>query len=116
MATGEKLFTPAGNMRPPSKLLAVQWVKKAWSAVSADVIRKTFHVSGIALNPDGSEDHEIRCIQEDGVAAGAKEEIAQLTTAFTLTQDEDDSDPFSDLDDDEDELENNEIVVEDSDC
>ena len=29
MATGEKSFTPAGNMRQPSKLLAVQWVKNS---------------------------------------------------------------------------------------
>ena len=112
MATGEKSFTPAGNMRAPSKPLVVQWVKTAWDAVGVDVIKKSFIVSGIALHPDGSEDNNIRCIQTDGVAAQAKEEITRQTAL--LTQDEDENDPFLDCEDDE-ELENNETVIDDDD-
>ena len=96
----------------PSKPLVVQWVKTAWDAVGVDVIKKSFIVSGIALHPDGSEDNNIRCIQTNGVAAQAKEEITRQTAL--LTQDEDENDPFLDCEDDE-ELENNETVIDDDD-
>ena len=56
MATGGKSFTSVGNMRAPSKPLVVQWVKNAWDTVGVDFIKKSFIVSRIALNPDGSED------------------------------------------------------------
>ena len=55
MATGEKSFTPAGNMRPLPKPTVAQWVKTAWDVVSADIIKKYFRVSGISLKLDGSE-------------------------------------------------------------
>ena len=110
MATGEKSFTPAGNMRAPSKPLVVQCMKTAWDAIGVEVIKKSFIVSGIALNPDRSEDGNIRCIQADGVASQAKEEITRQTAL--LTQDEDKNDPFLDCEVDE-ELENNETVIDD---
>lgn len=56
------------NMRAPSKPL-VQWVKTAWYAIGVNIIKKFFTVSKIALDPDGSEDQNIRCIQADGVAS-----------------------------------------------
>ena len=43
-------------MRPPTKKLVVTWVKQVWDAVSSEVIINFFRVSGIALNPNGSED------------------------------------------------------------
>ena len=49
MATGEKSFTQAGNMRAPSKPLVVQWVKTAWDAVGVDVIKKSFIVRKICF-------------------------------------------------------------------
>ena len=52
MAMGEKSFTQARNMRAPSKPLVVQWVKTAWDTTGVDVIKKSFRVSRIALNPD----------------------------------------------------------------
>ena len=64
MATGEHSFTWAGNMRPPSKKLIVTPVKQAWDAVSSEVIINSFCVSGITLNPNGSEDKEIHCLIE----------------------------------------------------
>lgn len=50
MTTGEKSYTAAGNICAPSKLQAVQWVKKAWSVVHEDMVRKSFRVCGILVN------------------------------------------------------------------
>ena len=83
IATGEKSLTPAGNLRPPSKAIVVDWVKSAWQSVSSDVIRKSFRVTGISLKTDGSEDSEIRCIQMDGVASEARDLIAREIELLT---------------------------------
>ena len=113
LATGEHSFTPAGNMRPPSKKLVATRVKQAWDAVSSEVIINSFRVSGIALNPNGLEDKEIRCLREGEVAAAAKEDIRRQSA--TLAQRDDDEDPlsFAGLSEDEEEPEINELIVED---
>ena len=115
MATGKKSYTPAGNVRAPSKLQAVQWVKKAWSVVHEDMVRKSFRVCGISVNVNGSEDGEISCIKEGGIAYDAKKIIEEETSKLLQVDVEDDSDPFSDLQyfEDEEELEENEIVIND---
>ena len=61
------------------------------------------------LNPDGSEDDNLRFIQADGVAAQARVELSQGMAL--QTQDEDDNDPFVDCENDE-EMETNETVVD----
>ena len=71
MATGEKSLTPAGNMRAPDKALCFRWVKEAWNSMTSDMIRKSFHVYGISVNPDGSEDSEIHSTKEGEIAAAA---------------------------------------------
>ena len=62
------------------------------------------------MNPAGCDDGNIRCIQTDGVAAKAKEELSRQTAL--LTQDQDENDPFADCED-EDEQEINETVIDD---
>ena len=64
MATGEKSYTPAGNMRAPEKALCLRWVKEAWNSVTTEVVIKSFRVCGISVKTDGSEDGEIHCIKE----------------------------------------------------
>ena len=93
LATGEHSFTPAGNMRPPSKKLVITRVKQAWDAVSSKVIINCFHISGIALNPNGSEDKEIRCLRQGEVAEVAKEDIRRQSAA--LAQRDDGEDPYA---------------------
>lgn len=76
---------------------------------------KSFRCCGISVKVDGSEDKEIHCIKDGGVAAEAFAEISQRTAALLAT-DESDSDsdePFQDIDEDESELEENEAVIED---
>ncbi len=47
MISGEKSYTPAGNVRAPNKLLCLRWVKQAWSELSTEVIVKSFKVCAI---------------------------------------------------------------------
>ena len=108
----EKTYTCAGNVHAPNKLQCLKSVKKAWEAVDVEVIKKTFKSCGISVMIDGSEDTEVHCIRDGGVAAEARAEIAQSTAALLAPQDEnveddDDPDPFKDIED-EDELEQNE--------
>uniref|UniRef100_A0A1X7UB27 DDE-1 domain-containing protein n=1 Tax=Amphimedon queenslandica TaxID=400682 RepID=A0A1X7UB27_AMPQE len=115
MVSGEHSFTPAGNMRAPDKLTCLKWVVQSWESVTTDVIVKSFKACGISVAIDGSEDNEIHCLKSDGVAADAAEDIRRLTAEMLASQPDDD--PFADIEtsNDENELETNEIVVEDSD-
>ena len=59
------------------------------------------------------EDDEIHCLKEGGVAADARETIRTETATLADTADEsEESDPFADIEEDEDELEN-ELVLDD---
>ena len=115
MATGEKSYTPAGNMRAPDKALCLRWVKEAWNSVTTEVVIKLFRVCGISVKTDGSEDSEIHCIKEGQVAAEALPTVAKKTASLFEDSLDDDHDPFdrSDLEEDE-ELADNELAVEDS--
>ena len=123
MATRENSYTPAGNIRAPSKLLCLQWVKEAWDSLFSEVVKRSFISCGISVNVDGSEDLEIHSLKENRVAASARADLQRATTSLLAPQlvadgDGDiDYDPFADLDNDEDndELDNNEVVLED-DC
>ena len=71
---------------------------------------KSFRVCGITVNPDGSEDSEISCLKENGVAYEARCKIELETAVFEQGEQVESGDPFAD-EEDEDELEENEIVV-----
>ena len=127
MVTGEKSYTPAGNVRAPSKVLCLQWVKEAWSSVSTEVVKKSFISCGISVNVDGSEDQEVHCLKDNEIAAADKTDIQQATVSLLAQSSvagEGDSDPFTDsapftdcdpdpVNEDDDELNNNEVVLED---
>ena len=64
----------------------------------------------------GTEDEEIQCLKEGGVAADTREAIwetlpCMLATAMDTKLKE--SDPFTDVNVEEDELEESELVLED---
>ena len=117
MATAEKSYTPAGNMRAPDKLVCLQWVKEAWKSVTTDVIVKSFRTCGITVNVDGSEDNEIHCLKAGEAAHAAASLISDATSKMLDPAGEaesDDEDPFADIDsEDDEELENNEILADD---
>lgn len=122
MVEGEKTYTKAGNVRAPSKLLCLQWVKESWDSVSSDIVKKSFRSCGISVSIDGTEDSEIHCMKENEVAFPARALIKEATDALLKPQqqeegaeDAEDDDPFAGMEEeeDEDELECNEVVLED---
>ena len=42
--SGQKTYTAAGNMRPPTKEDCVKWVKIAWSSVTTETIQRSFNM------------------------------------------------------------------------
>ena len=113
--SGEKSYTATGNVRPPDKTLCLKWVKEAWKSVSIDVIKKSFVACGISSSLDGSQDTEISWIKVGGIAAEAAATISAQTQELLASSDEEqyEDDPFSNCEQDEDELEENETVVYD---
>ena len=80
------------------------------------MITRLFLVCGISACVDGTEDASIHWLKSGGVASEALPTITENTATLlseAQRQDEDDSDPFADLDDDEEELEANKLRVED---
>ena len=63
---------------------------------------------------DGTEDASIYCIKSGGVASESLPTITENTAALLseAQRQDNDRDPFADLDDDEKELETNELLVE----
>ena len=78
MVEGEKTYSKAGNVRAPSKLLCLQWVKESWDSITSDIIVKSFRACGISVNTDGTNDGEIHCMKENEVAFAAREKLQLL--------------------------------------
>ena len=78
------------------------------------LLLKSGYYSRVAFIKLGMEDGEIHCLKEGGVAADARESIRTDTaTLATVTDTElEESDPFADVEENEDELEENELVLE----
>ena len=70
---------------------------------------------GISACVDGTKDASIHCLKSGGVASEALPTITENTpTLLSEAQRQDNNrDPFTDLDDDEKELETKELLVED---
>ena len=71
---------------------------------------------GTSACVDGTEDASIHCLKSGGVASEALPTITENTASLVSEaqrQDDDDRDPFADLDEDEEELKNKELLVED---
>ena len=112
MATGQKTYTCAGNIRAPSKRQCLEWVKKSWESVQVEAVIKSFRSCGIAMQVNGSEDKEMHCIQDGGVAGEAFEDIYRSTAALLASHERESDGPFKDIDEDEEELEENEVVID----
>ena len=82
--------TPAGNSRPPSKLLVCQWVVEAWKTISKELIQKSFRVCGLTTALNGSQDEEILAVRE--LSLHQQLAIARASTPFRDIEDEVSSD------------------------
>ena len=73
------------------------------------------YYSGAAFIKLGTEDEEIHCLKEGGVAADARESIQRDTATLASVTDTEleESDPFADVEEDENELEESELVLKD---
>ena len=98
------MYTNAGNVRAPSKALCLQWVRESWEALSSELIAKSFRACGISVNIDGSEDGDVHCLKDGGVAEDARVAIDRDTGTLLSGEDRDYSDPFEE-EEDEDQLE-----------
>ncbi|CAI7843731.1 unnamed protein product, partial [Closterium sp. NIES-53] len=58
-ADGMNILTRAGNIKKPPPEVVLKWISRAWKAVSADLIKKSFLTCGISNALDGSEDHMV---------------------------------------------------------
>ena len=60
-----------------------------------------------------TEDNKIHCIKDGEVAVAVRDEIKTRTRALHEQSDQSDDDPFADMTDEEEELDNNELTIED---
>ncbi|KAI2802380.1 hypothetical protein BLOT_009827 [Blomia tropicalis] len=70
MEKNQHEFTKSGKMKPPPLEEILSWIEKSWTAISNELIKKSFIVCGIANNVDGSEDGEIHCLKESQMQNG----------------------------------------------
>ena len=78
----------------------------AGASISTDIITRSFLVCRIFACVDGADDASFHCLKSGGVASEALRTITENTATFlseAQRQDDDDRDPFADLDDDEEE-------------
>ena len=117
--SGEKTFTPKGNMRAPSLDLFLKWIKKAWDSITPEIIRKSFKKTGISNNLDGTEDEMFDESDDDdeepfdGFTAAEVEDaedyssnMASAINGACLSEDSDSGPEMADSDDDVDNYEN----------
>jgi hypothetical protein len=64
LASGDKEFTPAGNMTAPEKKTLVNWVVESWNDLDMDVIKKSFRACGLSFETEDEID-SIVCLRGD---------------------------------------------------
>jgi hypothetical protein len=115
----DKELTRGGNLKAPSKLLMLKWIREAWNSLDKEIILKSFKACGISTAFDGSEDSLIQCMRNGNPCEGALQLLkeARLNIALQdlsigpdeeedehneILTDSDDEDPETNSDDDED--------------
>ena len=57
LASGVHQDTEAGNVKPASQHLVIEWILYSWNRLEKNLIIKSFKSCGLNLKTDGSEDH-----------------------------------------------------------
>lgn len=71
MASDNHEKTPTGRLKRAPLATVAEWVLRAWSSVSLDIVAKSFKVTGISNNLDGTEDDLVwECAHEEGESSG----------------------------------------------
>ena len=63
LSNGEHSFTANGNMRPPSFVQLVKWIREAWNSIPTSQVEESMKQCGITNSTDGSEDEKILCFK-----------------------------------------------------
>ena len=97
----DRALTKAGNLKQPTRQDAINWVSAAWDSIKQDTIIRSFLVCGISNALDGSEDDlaSSDISDVDTNTEPSEEDIEEAEDG----DDADDMDPFSE---DEDQEEN----------
>ena len=102
MANGAKTYTKGGHQRAPTKLQVCEWVLESWKQLPEEAIRESFRSCGITVSITGLGDDSISCMKDGREAAAARPIVKKKTEELMRARtDEDGSDPFSDLSDEE---------------
>ena len=65
LASGVHQYTEAGNMKPASQHLLVEWILESWNRLDKSLIINSFNSCALNLKSDGSEDHLIHCFKDN---------------------------------------------------
>ena len=65
MMSGEKTFTPGGQLRAASLVTVCQWVKESWQELSKEMVERSFKKCGISNALDGTENDLVWEEEED---------------------------------------------------
>ena len=65
MMSGEKTFTPGGQLQAASLVTVCQWVKESWQELSKEMVERSFKKCGISNALDGTEDDLVWEEEED---------------------------------------------------
>ena len=79
-------------MRTPDKLLGLQWMKKAWDSVTADMIVNLFKLCSISVEKDDSKDNLVHCIKPGSMVADAAAAISAKTATLLCIVNQHDTD------------------------
>ena len=63
--SGEKTFTPGGQLRAASLVTVCQWVKESWQELSKEMVERSFKKCGISNALEGTEDDLVWEEEED---------------------------------------------------
>ena len=121
LENGKHEYTDAGNMKPVTRRLIVEWVIKSWQAISNETVAKSMKSCGLALAVDGTEDDLISCFKENKKCAEGRallqtqmlnlndgnlhenpfeisgEDMAAAAPSFNIIEEDDDDDDYIDL-------------------
>ena len=78
MMSGEKTFTPGGQLRAASLVTVCQWVKESWQELSKEMVERSFKKCGISNALDGTEDDLVWEEEEDSSQVEEEEDSSQV--------------------------------------
>ena len=84
--------TPQGNLKQASRQDVINWVSRAWSKISEEVIKKSFRCCGISLDLDGSQDAQLSDNMADALGAADRMDNLRDEAMVLLFESDDDSD------------------------